>query len=111
MASKPKPLTRSSDYTQIAKLGRRLKPAPWIHLNILASDDLQSYCGITVSGKVGPSVIRNRLKRWVRNCVRSEKWPDQFIAKKVVFVFRPQSNESFYKQLKFKQFVEVYRKL
>lgn len=26
--------------------------------------------GITVSGKVGPAVVRNRLKRWVREYVR-----------------------------------------
>ncbi len=111
MASKPKPLTRTSDYKEISSQGKKLRLTSWLQLYVLNSEDAASYCGITISRKVGPAVIRNRLKRWVRNCVRSEKWPEQFTAKKVVFVFRPQAAEGFYKQLKYKQFIEVYDRL
>ena len=111
MANKPQPLKRTSDYKEIASQGKRLKLSSWLQLHVLPSNDALSYCGITVSRKVGSSVIRNRLKRWVRNCVRAEKWPEQFESKKVVFVFRPQTSKDFYKQLKFKQFIEVYKRL
>lgn len=111
MANKPRPLKRSSDYKKIASQGKKIKLTSWLQLHVLPSEDAVSYFGITVSRKVGPSVIRNRLKRWVRSCVRSEKWPEQFISKKVVFVFRPQAAMDFYKQLKFKQFIEAYHRL
>lgn len=111
MANKPKPLTRSSDYKEASIKGKKLRPAPWLSLHVFPLTEELSYYGITVSRKVGPSVIRNRIKRWVRNCVRSEKWPEQFISKRVVFVFRPQTSEEFYKQLKYKDFVEVFKKL
>jgi ribonuclease P protein component len=35
-----------------------------------AIDDVPARVGVTVSGKVGNSVIRNRIKRWVREYVR-----------------------------------------
>jgi ribonuclease P protein component len=111
VANKPKPLTRSSDYKEASIKGKKLRPAPWLSLHVLSLADGSSSYGITASRKVGPSVIRNRIKRWVRNCVRSEKWPEQFISKRVVFVFRPQSSEDFYKQLKYKTFVDVFKKL
>ena len=111
MANKPKPLKRSSDFLEISTQGKKIKAAPWLLLQVLASADGFSYYGLTVSRKVGPSVIRNRLKRWVRNCVRSENWPEQFNSKKVVFVFRPQTADAFYKQLTYKQFVTTLKKL
>lgn len=111
MASKPKPLKRSSDFLEISTKGKRIKAASWLLLQVLPSADNESYYGLTVSRKVGSSVIRNRLKRWVRNCVRSETWPEQFNSKKVVFVFRPQSADGFYKQLTYKQFTDVIKKL
>ena len=111
MANKPKPLTRSSDYKEASAKGKKLRPAPWLSLHVLSLEDGFSSYGVTVSRKVGPSVIRNRIKRWVRNCVRSEKWPEQFNCKRVVFVFRPQTKEDFFKQLKYKNFIEVFKKL
>jgi len=111
VANKPKPLTRSSDYKEASLKGKKLRPAAWLSLHVLPLQEEFSFYGVTVSRKVGSSVIRNRLKRWVRNCVRSEKWPEQFVSKRVVFVFRPQTSETFYKQLKYKDFVEVFHKL
>jgi len=111
VANNPKPLKRSSDFLEISSKGRKIKAAPWLLLQVLPSPDGSNYYGLTISRKVGSSVIRNRLKRWVRNCVRSEKWPEQFNSKKVVFVFRPQSADGFYKQLKYAQFRELYKKL
>ena len=111
MANNPKPLKRSSDFLEISTHGKKIKAAPWLLLQVLSADDGFNYYGLTVSRKVGSSVIRNRLKRWVRSCVRSENWPEQFNSKKVVFVFRPQSTDGFYKQLTYKQFIYVFKKL
>ncbi|MCM2352737.1 MAG: ribonuclease P protein component, partial [Pseudobdellovibrio sp.] len=73
---------------------------------LLDSKDDLAYFGTTVSKKVGSAVVRNKLKRWVRNCVRSAGWSSKFKSKKVVFMFRPQP-EGFYKKLKYSDFVEV----
>jgi putative membrane protein insertion efficiency factor/ribonuclease P protein component len=110
VANKPKQLKRSSEYKQASLAGKKIKLAPWVHLHILSSEDGFSYYGMTASRKVGSAVVRNRLKRWVRNCVRTEKWPDQFINKKVVFVFRAQTNELFFKEIKYSEFLQLYKK-
>lgn len=111
MANKFYPLKRSSNFKEAATLGKKQRLASWLTIHVIESPDSKNYLGVTASRKVGGAVIRNKLKRWVRNCVRTEKWPTKLDAKTVVFVFRAQTNESFYSNVKYAEFKELFKKL
>jgi ribonuclease P protein component len=69
-------LLRRREFLAVQERGRRLYAR---ELVILALDTGRDgpRIGITVPGKVANSVIRNRVKRWVREAFRSEAagWP------------------------------------
>lgn len=109
MANKVLTLKRSSEFAEIAKKGRRIKVSSWLTLQVLPSLSEDSYYGTTVSRKVGSAVVRNKLKRWVRNFA-IKNWPKEFKSKRIVFVFRPQSEETFFKSLRYKDFLFVLNK-
>lgn len=109
MANKPLPLKRSSEFSVVAKKGKKVRVASWLILQTLKSEDNVSFYGSTVSRKVANAVIRNKLKRWVRDFAKT-KWPKNFENKTIVFVFRPQSTPAFYNTLKHKEFLETLRK-
>jgi ribonuclease P protein component len=111
VANKVYPLKRSSNFKEASIQGKRLRLASWIILQIVDSEDSKNYFGITASGKVGNAIVRNKLKRWVRNCVRTEKWPNQFISKTVVFVFKPQNEENFYSRVKYSEFLQLFKSI
>lgn len=111
MANKVYPLKRSSNFKEAASVGKKQKLASWLTIHIIHSADSKNYFGITASRKVGGAVVRNKLKRWVRNCVRTEKWPAKLDSKTVVFVFRAQPDESFYSKLKYSEFKELFQKI
>ena len=77
----------------------------------MPSGDSNNYVGITVSGKVANSVVRNKLKRWVKNCVQSEKWPEKYNAYVFVFVFKPHAEPKFFSNLQYKEFKELFNKI
>ncbi len=111
MANKVYPLKRSSSFKEASALGKKLKLTSWLVLHIIDSKDSKNYFGITASGKVGNAVIRNKLKRWVRNCVRTESWPEKLQSKTVVFVFRSQTKSDLFNELKYAEFLQVFKRL
>lgn len=119
----------SFEFDFIYKNGKKIRLCPWltvishsvpalknqpIDLSVdeksNSLENTTSYYGITASRKVGSAVIRNKLKRWIRNCAQEKSWPTQLINKKAVFIFRPQA-EGFYKNLKFEDFFNVFKGL
>lgn len=64
---------------------------------------LETFYGTTVSRKVGKAVLRNKLKRWVRNSAKIDVWPKRLCGKRSVFIFRPQGKE-FYEKITFSDF-------
>ena len=67
-------LTRSADYARIQSTGRRVRSR---HLLLVVGSGMSvvSRVGLTVSRKVGPAVVRNRVKRWLREAVRAVPSP------------------------------------
>ena len=55
-----------SDYLAIQNRGRRVGGANLLVFALAGSGRM----GITVSRKVGGAVVRNRVKRWIRECYR-----------------------------------------
>jgi ribonuclease P protein component len=68
-------LRRRADYLQVQSAGQKLHGR---HLLALASKrsgpDLDGRLGITVTKKVGNAVVRNRIKRLVREWMRLHGW-------------------------------------
>lgn len=63
---------RTRDYRHVQRRGRRVRLA---HLLVvyLPGQQPEARVGLTVSRKVGGAVVRNRVKRWLREAVRHER--------------------------------------
>ncbi len=64
-------LRRSADYRRVQGKGRRAHARDLVIL-YLPGQTGESRVGLTVSRKVGGAVVRNRVKRWLREAVRHE---------------------------------------
>lgn len=106
MASRVLPLKSSVSFKHALSRGKKLRLSAWLTVYVLSDEKGESRFGLTISRKVAHSVIRNKLKRWVRASAQSTYWPTLFSGKIVVFVFRPQTDSQFYKKLQFKEFKE-----
>ena len=111
MASKPYPLKKSSSYREVAVNAKKMRLSSWVTVQLMPSEDAKNYFGITISRKVANSVVRNKLKRWVRNCVQIEAWPEKYNAYILVFVFKPQADAKFFSNLQYKEFKELFAKI
>jgi ribonuclease P protein component len=111
VVSKPLQIKKTSTYQNIAASRNRKKLCDWLYVQYLSSEDQKNHFGTIASKKVGNAVVRNKLKRWVRSCVRSEKWPVKFDQHFVVFVFKQQTNSEFFSKLKYSEFLAVFKKV
>jgi ribonuclease P protein component len=67
-------ILRRADYQRCYRSGRR-KGGPLATLHYIANDLHHPRLGVTATRKVGGAVVRNRLKRRVREVFR--RWPDR----------------------------------
>jgi ribonuclease P protein component len=63
-------LTLRGEFLAVQERGRKIVTGPYVVL-ALATDRGRARLGVTVSKKVGTAVVRNRVKRWVREAFRS----------------------------------------
>jgi ribonuclease P protein component len=85
---------KRSDYLAIQNRGRRVAGPNFLLFGQPGAGRL----GITVSRKVGGAVLRNRLKRWIRECWRLRR-PASPPPIDLVVVARPPAAEADYSSL------------
>ncbi len=111
MENKVYPLKKSSSFRDVALNGKKLKLSAWLTVQFKPSLDRCNYYGITASGKVANAIVRNKLKRWVRNCVKIENWPRQYNEHTLVFVFKPQAECKFFSKLQYADFKTLFNNI
>ena len=99
----PVVLNKSQDFKIIYKKGRRVHPCSWLTVNYKSNDLGQVRVGWTVPCYVGKAVVRNKLKRWCREFIRSKAVGFENKSIDTNIVFR-KSQKEFYKKLKFVEF-------
>lgn|SRR5262245_60976655 len=62
-------LRKRAEFLKLTRIGRKLQSANFVVIS-KSNDRDQSRLGVTVSGKVGNSVVRNRIKRHIREFFR-----------------------------------------
>ncbi|RYZ87725.1 MAG: ribonuclease P protein component [Proteobacteria bacterium] len=95
-------LKRSSDFLSLKKNGKRVSPTRWLLLNYSKCEGALEF-GTTASRKVGPAVVRNKLKRWVREYFRDLAKSGSSLEVTINVIFRP-LDKGFYKGLSFEEF-------
>lgn len=65
-------LVRKSEFEILWKKGRRKPLTPWLQLVYRKNDLGHLRFGISLSRKTGTAVVRNKLRRWTREILRSE---------------------------------------
>jgi len=69
-------LRKRPEFLKLSRTGSKFQSANFVVIS-QAHDGAESRIGITVSGKVGNSVVRNRIKRQLREYFRRRRgdWP------------------------------------
>ncbi len=80
-------ITRKADYDAVFRGGRK-RVSPYLVCYLLQKPEGNSRLGLAVSRKVGPAVIRNRVKRCLRECFRRLR-PGLTVPLDIVVVARP----------------------
>lgn len=87
-------IRRRSEFLQLQRIGRRRPGARFVVITAAAKDGTPRL-GITASRKVGGAVVRNRIKRWVREFFRRVKG-DLSPAQEILVIARPQAATASY---------------
>jgi ribonuclease P protein component len=95
-------LKRSSDFLSLKKNGKRVSPTKWLLLNYSGSEKGLEF-GTTASRKVGSAVVRNKLKRWVREYFRDLAKSGSPFEATINIIFKP-IDQGFYKGLSYDEF-------
>lgn len=92
VASKPfDRIRRSADFSRLKSEGSRLRINDWLLLSFDRNNLEILRFGVTVPGKVGNAVLRNRLKRWVKSFITNSKEFHR-LGVDINFVFLPASS-------------------
>src|SRR5690606_7656416 len=100
---KKRSLSRRIDYARLRSEGRKINLSRWLVLFYRRNDLGYLRYGLSINKKVGRAVLRNRLKRWSRECLRQQIRKGNDFGFDTHFVFRVME-PGFYRNLEFKEF-------
>lgn len=101
-SNNPNNLKRSSEFLFIKENGKRYWVNKWLLFNFIKGGHSLRY-GITASRKVGPAVVRNKLKRWIREYFRAACRSGLALEAEINIIFKP-IDQSFYRGLTYEEF-------
>lgn len=91
-------LKRNSDFGLVYKEGKSFANRLFVMIVRESAEDRPNRVGISVSKKIGNSVVRHRLKRQVRECFRTH-WQQWRAGNDIVVIARQGSNERTYDEI------------
>ena len=91
-------LKRNSDFSRVYHEGKALANRLFVIIVHESAEDRPNRVGISVSKKIGNSVVRHRLKRQVRECFRTH-WQQWKSGHDIVVIARKGSEEQDYKEI------------
>ncbi len=104
-----RPLSRRADFLKLKTEGQSFHVNNWLIVNIQKTDEKFVRCGWTISRQVGSAVVRNRLRRWGREYLRT--WSlDHELSFDMNLIFKRREKD-FYKSVSHKEFDSVMEKL
>lgn len=106
MESKVKGLKLSSDFQDIQRTGKRKILSSWLMVAFKQNQHGLLRFGCTISKKVGPAVVRNRLKRWTREYFRHANKNETLPELDINLVFKARGDK-FYKELEYTEFCKT----
>jgi ribonuclease P protein component len=116
VANNPKPsrLKSSAQFAYIKTNGKTLSSTPWLLSNYCENKGLGLRVGWTIPSYVGNAVLRNRLKRWMRNHLRHIN-SDLLNASVDINLVLRKKTEAFYRQLEHEvldeALAEIFKKI
>lgn len=87
-------LRKSRDFLRLKEQGKYFSINSWLAMKYMVRADEQLHLGWTIPAYVGTAVVRNRLKRWVREYLKTLK---ESPSVDVNFILRRKSPEFFRK--------------
>jgi ribonuclease P protein component len=91
-------LRTAADFQRVRERSPRVWPHPLLVLHVAPNDFDRARVGITVSGRVGKAVVRNRVRRRLREAVRARLGSLQ-TGYDLLVVARPGSSHATWQQL------------
>lgn len=109
MANKDlKSLKRKFEFQKLKTHGKKLSASSWLLVNYAKNDEGHLRIGCTLPARIGPAVVRNRLKRWSREFFKKQ---DLSLNLDVHLIFRNfRENENGFKSLKHADFDQLLEK-
>lgn len=102
-------LQRRADFLLLKTEGKRSSPRRWTTFFSHENSTGSLRVGFTLSRKVGPAVLRNRLRRWGREFFRQALKEGLQMGVDINVVFRPMEPD-FYKSLSHDEFDRAFSK-
>jgi len=102
-------LTKSLEFQKILKHGSKINASHWLVVSYLPNNLGHLRVGWTTTRTIGNAVIRNKLKRWCREFLKSHE-EYGLLATDISVYFRVKRNKDFYKDLRYKEFDDKFSK-